>query len=135
MKMMRRAIDYLQTLRIVWASTPAAFLLLPAQSAFAQSEMEDAAALGACATCSGVMLLIPIAILALNIYLLIWVAKDAKARGLDNAVVWMVVVMVFSLLGLVIYLSSRPKGELVACANCGNKRLQLSAKCPSCGNA
>jgi hypothetical protein len=132
---MRKAVNHVQTLNVIRALMPAVLLLLPVRSAFAQSDMEDAAALGACATCSGVMLLIPIGILALNIYLLIWVAKDAKARGLDNAVVWMVVVMVFSLLGLVIYLSSRPKGELVACANCGDKRLQLSAKCPSCGNA
>ncbi|MDA1312544.1 MAG: PLDc N-terminal domain-containing protein [Acidobacteria bacterium] len=81
------------------------------------------------------MLLIPIALLALNIYLLVWVSKDAKARGLDNSVLWMIVVLVFSLLGLLIYILSRPKGELVACATCGNKRLQTSAKCPSCGNA
>jgi hypothetical protein len=125
----------MQTLNLMRALTPALLLLLPAQKAFGQSEMEDAAAATACAACSGVMLLIPIGILALNIFLLIWVAKDAKARGLDNSVLWMIVVLVFSLLGLVIYLFSRPKGELVVCANCGNKRLQMSAKCPSCGNA
>lgn len=132
---MGTAINYVRTLSLVRALTPAMLLLVPAQRAFGQNEMEDAAALGACATCSGVMLLIPIALLALNIYLLVWVSKDAKARGLDNSVLWMIVVLVFSLLGLLIYILSRPKGELVACATCGNKRLQTSAKCPSCGNA
>ena len=126
---MGTAINYVRT----FAS--AMLLLVPAQKAFGQNELEDAAALGACATCSGVMLLIPIGILALNIYLLVWVSKDAKARGLDNAVLWMVVVLVFSLVGLLIYLLSRPKGELMACPTCGNKRLQTSARCPSCGNA
>lgn len=126
---------YARTLNMVRALMPAMLLLVPVQRAFGQNELEDAAALGACATCSGVMLLIPIGLLALNIYLLIWVAKDAKARGLDNSVVWMIVVLVFSLLGLVIYLYSRPKGELVTCSNCANKRLQMSAKCPSCGSA
>ena len=129
------AINYVRTSRLVRILSPAMLWLIPARRAFGQNEMEDAAALGVCATCSGVMLLIPITLLALNIYLLIWVAKDAKARGLDNSVLWMIVVLVFSLLGLVIYLYSRPKGELVKCANCGNMRLQTSAKCPSCGNA
>jgi hypothetical protein len=109
-------------------------LLLLAQSAFAQEELEDAAALSACAACSGVMILIPIVIIALNIALLIWVAKDAKSRGMDNAVVWMIVVLATSVIGLVIYLNSRPKGELVKCAKCGNNRLQTSARCPHCGN-
>jgi hypothetical protein len=108
-------------------------LLLLAQRAFAQNP-EDAAALGACAACSGVMILIPIVIIALNIALLIWVAKDAKSRGMDNAVVWMILVMCTSVIGLVIYLNSRPKGELTKCAKCGNNRLQTSARCPHCGN-
>jgi FtsH-binding integral membrane protein len=110
-------------------------MALLARIAFAQSTAEDAAALSACAACSGVMILIPLAFIALNIALLVWVAKDAKARGMDNAVVWMVLVMFTSLIGLIIYLLSRPKGALMPCASCGNKRLQTSAKCPQCGNA
>jgi hypothetical protein len=72
--------------------------------------------------------------IGLVIALLVWVAKDAKARGLDNSILWMVLVMFTSLLGLVIYLLSRPKGNLIACPRCGNKRLEASAKCPHCGN-
>jgi hypothetical protein len=100
-------------------------------------EPGDAEACAVCGTCGlgmGVVLAIPLAILALNVALLIWVARDAKARGMDNAVLWMILVMVTSVIGLVIYIYSRPKGELVPCASCGNQRLQASAQCPHCGN-
>ena len=40
-----------------------------------------------------------------------------------------------SIIGLIIYLFSRPQGNLIQCAHCNNKRLQASAKCPHCGNA
>jgi ABC-type tungstate transport system substrate-binding protein len=76
-----------------------------------------------------------VAILALNIALLIWVARDAKSRGMDNSILWMVLVMLTGIIGLIIYLLVRPQGNLVPCTHCGNKRLQVSAKCPHCGNA
>lgn len=84
-----------------------------------------------CLSCGGC--LVPIGFFVLSVVLLIWVAKDAKARGMDNSVVWMLVVFFLNLLGLVIYLNSRPKGELMLCTNCGNKRMQSSLKCPQCG--
>ena len=93
------------------------------------------AACGACGAGLGVIIFIFVAILALNIALLVWVARDAKARGLDNSVLWMILVMATGPIGFLIYIYSRPKGELVACASCGNKRLQASATCPHCGNA
>ena len=96
---------------------------------------EGAAACATCGACSGVMILIPIAILALNIALLVWVAKDAKSRGMDSSVLWMILVMLTSIVGLIIYMLSRPKGELVECSQCHNRRLSTSAKCPHCGNA
>ena len=99
---------------------------------------DDAAGCAACGACGaglGVLIFIALAILALNIALLIWVARDAKARGLDNSVLWMLLVMVTGPIGLIIYLYSRPKGQLVACASCGNKRLEASATCPHCGNS
>jgi len=73
-------------------------------------------------------------VLAINIAILVWVQKDAKARGMDNPVLWMIVVLLTSWVGLIIYILSRPKGELVVCASCGQKRMQGLAKCPSCGN-
>jgi uncharacterized membrane protein YhaH (DUF805 family) len=124
------------------------FLLFPsffvclASRALAQSsspsDAEGAAAAGALgAGCCGSVLFIVIFIIvmiALNIALLVWVARDAKSRGLDNSVMWMILVMFTSVLGLIIYLFARPQGALVQCPNCNNKRLQASAKCPHCGN-
>lgn len=99
-----------------------------------QSRPSDLAACGACGTCGGTLILIPIAIIALNIALLVWVARDAKARGMDSAVLWMILVMFTSIIGLIIYIFSRPQGNLVRCQHCGNNRLQASAKCPHCSN-
>ena len=91
-----------------------------------------------CGICGGglaVLIIIPLVFIALNIALLVWVARDAKARGMDSAVLWMALVMFTSVLGLIIYIFSRPQGGLVQCQTCGNNRLQASAKCPYCGNA
>jgi hypothetical protein len=81
------------------------------------------------------MIIVPIAILALNIALLVWVARDAKARSMDSAVLWMILVMFTGPIGLIIYILSRPQGNLIQCQQCNNKRLQASSKCPHCGNA
>jgi uncharacterized membrane protein YhaH (DUF805 family) len=88
---------------------------------------------GACA-CGGILLLFLLLVIALNIALLVWVARDAKSRGMDNSVMWMILVMLTSVVGLIVYFLSRPKGELVPCQTCNNKRLQSSATCPHCGN-
>jgi len=93
------------------------------------------AACGGCGLFGGILILIPICIFALNIALLVWVARDAKSRGMDSSVLWMVLVMFTSVIGLIIYIFSRPQGNLVRCQSCGNQRLQASAKCPHCGNA
>ena len=120
-----------------------AFLVLQAvfttAVVFAQApgQPSDAEACAACGTCgagAGMMILIPIAIIILNIALLVWVARDAKARGMDNAVLWMVLVMFTSLVGLVIYIFARPQGTLEKCSSCGNSRLKGVAKCAYCGN-
>ncbi len=116
-----------------------AFLgLAPTLFAFQPSDpQEDAVACAACGTCgafTGTLILVPIAIFALNIALLVWVARDAKSRGMDSAVMWMVLVMLTSVIGLVIYLFSRPQGNLIRCPHCNNQRLEASARCPHCGN-
>src|SRR5689334_13586197 len=92
------------------------------------------AGLVGCGVCSTV-LLIPIVFIALNIALLVWVARDAKARGMDSAVLWMILVMFTSFIGLIIYLFSRPQGNLIRCPNCNNNRQQASTRCPYCGAA
>jgi hypothetical protein len=105
---------------------PASFLRL--------QRNDDASPFVACG-CLGFFGLIMVGVIALNIALLIWVARDAKSRGMDNAVVWMILVMLTGIIGLIIYLFTRPQGNLAPCPKCGNKRLQVSAKCPHCGNS
>jgi uncharacterized membrane protein YhaH (DUF805 family) len=94
----------------------------------------DAASCAACGGCGFFLIIIPVAIIALSIALLVWVARDAKSRGMDSAVLWMVLVFFTNLIGLLIYIFSRPQGNLIQCASCHNKRLQASARCPHCGN-
>lgn len=89
---------------------------------------------GGCGGCLGIAIAAIIAILVANIALLVWVARDAKARGMDSAALWMILVMLSGLLGLILYVFSRPQGDLMQCASCGNKRLQASALCPHCRN-
>ena len=113
---------------------PASSLLL-AQYDGSGDAAGGCAACGACGAGIGVILFVLLAILAINIALLVWVARDAKARGLDNSVLWMILVMVTGPIGLIIYIYSRPKGELILCSSCGNKRLEASARCPHCGNS
>lgn len=116
----------------------ALMLLAFCESALAAADPNDASGCAACGGCGlfgGILLIIPLAVLALNIALLVWVARDAKARGMDNAVLWMVLVMLTSVIGLLIYILSRPQGILGQCPSCRNQRLQVSAKCPHCGNA
>ncbi len=108
---------------------------MPSIAAIVLQRSDDAAGAAAACGCFGIFGVIILAILALNIALLVWVARDAKARGMDNSVLWMVLVMLTGLLGLIIYLLSRPKGDKIACPSCGNQRLQVSVKCPHCGNA
>jgi hypothetical protein len=115
------------------------FYVFLSTMAFAQTpgQPSDAQACAACGTCgagAGMMIMIPVIFFALNIALLVWVARDAKARGMDNAVLWMALVMFTSVVGLLIYIFARPQGELAKCPSCGNNRLKGLAKCPYCGN-
>ena len=102
---------------------------------------QDAEACAACGTCLGgvgivavLPFVIAFAIFALHIGLLVWVARDAKARGLRNSMAWMMFVLAAGVLAFGVYWFSRPKGKIVECKHCDNKRLEASAKCPSCGN-
>ncbi len=115
---------------------PFAPLLFAATSLFAQDT--DASPSGAEAagaliggTCGCIVMLVA---LGIWIALAIWVYKDAKSRGMDNAVLLTIVTVVTGILGLIIYLLMRPKGTLVKCPSCQKKRLEGSAKCPHCGN-
>ena len=69
------------------------------------------------------------------IFVLIWVAKDASSRGMDNSVLWVVLVFFLGVIGLVIYLVVRPAGTLKTCPECGKKRLREARRCPHCRTA
>lgn len=91
---------------------------------------EEAAGLACC----GSFLFLIVAWFVVGIVLLVWVARDAKARGMDGAAIWMLLVLVTGFFGLIIYIFARPSGELVQCIHCGNKRLAAARACPHCGN-
>lgn len=73
-----------------------------------------------------------LAFFALNIALLVWVIKDANSRG-TSAGAWLIIVLIFGILGLLAYLVARPQGRLINCPNCGMQRPITSLVCPHCG--
>lgn len=112
-------------------------LLLWGAEALAQNGAppSDADGCAACAGCGGVFVLVPIVFFVVIIALLVWVARDAKSRGMDSSILWMLLVMFTNVIGLVIYIFSRPQGELTVCQHCKGNHLQTSARCPHCGNS
>src|SRR5579871_6572213 len=54
---------------------------------------------------------------------LIYVAKDSRSRGQDSGPMWIIVLLLTGVIGLLIYLASRPAGALIVCHHCHNKRL------------
>jgi hypothetical protein len=44
-------------------------------------------------------------------------------------------VLITHVIGLLIYILTRPKGNLVQCENCRNKKLEYARTCPHCGTA
>lgn len=80
------------------------------------------------------LFLMPFCILGiLYLIVLLWVVKDAKARGIDCNIVWILRIMFFVPFSYLLYIFTRPQGKLFICPNCENQRLQGSVKCPHCG--
>ncbi len=118
--------------------TPLALLLALMHLAFLQGgtvyAQQDPCAedcLG-CFVCSTFIAIPIIVILLINIALLVWVARDAKIRGMDNPVIWMLLVFFTSFIGLIVYLLVRTQGYIIICENCNNKKLEILSKCPHC---
>jgi ABC-type tungstate transport system substrate-binding protein len=107
---------------------------LLAAALFLQMNDNGMAGASACAGlgCVGSLVFLAV-IIGINVAIFLWVKNDATARGMENPILWPVIVLFTGLIGLVIYLIIRPKGELVVCS-CGKKRMQGLPKCPSCGN-
>ena len=99
------------------------------------SPNSDAAGCAACGVFGVfgiVMLILIVGSTVVWVLVAIWAARDASARGMDNSALWVVLILFTGLIGLIIYLVSRPQGELVLCEECGNKRLRESRRCPHC---
>lgn len=110
-------------------------LAFHAATALAQDDGSAAASAAGCGICGSFFLFFALALVALNVAILVWVARDAKDRGMDNAVLWMLLVFFTGIVGLIVYILVRPQGNLVVCPNCGNKRMQVAVRCPHCGAA
>jgi len=108
-------------------------------NAFAQGD--DAGAACGALGC-GVFALVYVAIIvislggavALIVFVVKFIRRDAFARGMPNAdsIKWL---GLLGLLGLLIYLLTRPQGNVLPCPACGLQRMQGLPNCPHCGNA
>jgi len=102
-----------------------------------RSPEEDAAAGAGCAACLAstvFMILFVVGLFASWIALLVFVVRDAKNRGTENPVLWLILIFFTHIIGLIIYFLARPAGNLVACEHCKNKKLQYARTCPHCGH-
>lgn len=84
--------------------------LLLASAALAQMQMptgDEAGGIAACAACSGVGLLFVLLPIAITIGIAVWMYKDAQKRNDPNAILWLIVGLVGSVIGLIVYLIVR----------------------------
>ncbi len=127
---LRRNFRVLAILLVLLIQAGTAFAMGPApQGGFSDRQVGDA-----CGTACGSFLFIIVAWVVTAIAILVWVAKDAKNRGMGSAVGWVFLILFTHLLGLIIYLFSRPSGDLIICEHCHNKKLMVARLCPHCGN-
>jgi hypothetical protein len=63
-----------------------------------------------------------------------WVARDANKRG-TSGTLWGILTFFLGLIGLLIYLIARPKGNFVLCDYCGKEKLEKLTRCPHCKKA
>jgi hypothetical protein len=117
-------------------------ITVSAVNTFAQRSGDDpaGAACGAlgCGVFGLVYVLFLVAIfggaIALIVFIVKFIRKDAIARGMPNAdsIKWL---GLLGLLGLLIYLLQRPQGNCAPCPSCGQNRMQGLPVCSWCGNA
>jgi uncharacterized oligopeptide transporter (OPT) family protein len=118
-------------------SLPLALILNLMLSVTAFAQGGAPAACGCMAGMVIVYLLFIAAIFAIFITVIVlifkYIKKDAIARGMPNAnsVCWLALL---GLLGLLIYVLTRPQGNILPCPHCGKGRMQGLPRCPNCGN-
>ena len=115
------------------------FAQSPAATSRNSPSAEDVAAAAGAAglglTCCVLYVLLILVSVGAWIFTALWIMKDAKARNSENAQLvtilgWIPATWV---IGLIVHLVTRPKGNLVPCPHCQKKRLEGSATCPHCG--
>jgi RNA polymerase subunit RPABC4/transcription elongation factor Spt4 len=85
----------------------------------------------------------PLALMALWVFVIIWVYRDAESRGMSG-ILWALLVLIGNVVGLLIYLIMRhetpvrraepgPAPAAAACAGCGKPVAAGYAFCPCCG--
>lgn len=70
--------------------------------------------------------------LALQIFLTVFVYKDAEKRGMDSALAWATLVFLTSLAGVLIYVLCRKEIGFQTCPKCGKQLLPQWTSCPFC---
>jgi uncharacterized membrane protein len=78
------------------------FVLLLALPSAAFAQDASAAEIGAALGFSAIWLVCCAAVFILNIVLLVWVYRDAQARG-ENGALWALIVLVAGIVGLILY--------------------------------
>lgn len=83
-----------------------------------------------------VCMAIPIAIFIAFISAVVWVYKDAAKRAMNPWLWTLIVLLVPSFLGFIIYLAARTNNnpKVIRCKSCGNSIDTLSNFCPHCGH-
>lgn len=105
-------------------------------TAHAKPDDDAAAACGAMGCGLVVWLVMMVVFLGIGITVIViifkWIKKDSVARGLPpgNNMPWLALL---GLIGLVIYLLTRPQGNVMPCPRCNEPRMQGLPMCPHCG--
>jgi hypothetical protein len=98
---------FLAVLCLTLLSGPAVAMAQQPEFPLDPEDAGAAAGAGACA-CGGVAIFIMLAVAVVWIFVLVWVYRDATARGMENAVIWVLLTFFLGLIGLVVYLIVRP---------------------------
>lgn len=108
-----------------------------------QDEAAARAAGAACGTATLFLLIVggfAVIVSVVWLFVAMWVAKDAQRRGMDNSTMWGFLVFFLGVIGLIVYVASRPSGSAKAggmrvCRECGKKHSRRMRRCPACGAA
>jgi len=93
------------------------------------TELSGAAAAGV----FGGVCIFQLIMIAIWLFVAIWIMRDAKSRQSENAQLVTILGWLVPVVGLIVHLATRPNVNLVPCPHCKKKRIEGSAVCPHCG--